>query len=264
MKAAKNNLYRPLLLILLAVVTLIPASAGAAETPNVVMIMVDDMGWSEVAAYRRYQGLDDPFPTPNIDRLCAEGMMFTDAHSPAALCAPTRFSMLTGSNPPRNGREIGTWGFTASPNAFNAGGRKHITVGEIAQAAGYRTAFFGKMHLGGGDDNLEENMPAFPLTYGFDYHFNVPGGIQDPPYCYFENDRFVKIDPADPLNPSVPGYNSDLIWWLAGSYLGPNGTGKTTFLNHLAATLGLAISYKKQYIDISKFKNKDNLFILSN
>ena len=53
--------------------------------PNVVMIMADDWGWSDIAAYRRHQGLPDPIPTPNLDRLCAEGMMFTDAHSPAAL-----------------------------------------------------------------------------------------------------------------------------------------------------------------------------------
>ena len=185
--------------------------------------MADDWGWSDIAAYRRYQGLSDPIPTPNLDRLCAEGMMFTDAHSPAALCAPTRFSMMTGSNPYRNGQQWGTWGFT-NASAFSRG-RKHTTVGDVAQSGGYRTAFFGKMHFGGGSTNYTQVMPEFPTTYGFDYVFASHGGIQDPPYLYFENDRFVKIDPADALNPSIPGQLSDLKEWASGDYVGTNGAG---------------------------------------
>ena len=200
-----------------------PMVGQADGLPNVVMIMADDWGWSDIAAYRRYQGLNDPIPTPNLDRMVANGMMFTDAHSPAALCAPTRFSMMTGSNPYRNGVQWGTWGFTAT-SAFS-NGRKHVTVGEIAQSAGYRTAFFGKMHFGGGAEDYESVMPNFPTTYGFDYTFCTHGGIQNAPYLYFENDRFVKIDSSDPLNPSVPGMNSDLMDWAVGSHSGTNGTG---------------------------------------
>jgi arylsulfatase A-like enzyme len=202
---------------------LIAGGTFASDLPNVVMIMADDWGWSDIAAYRRYQGLSDPIPTPNLDRMVEEGMMFTDCHSPAALCAPTRFSMMTGSNPYRNTVQWGTWGFTAT-SAFEKN-RNHITVGEIAQTAGYRTAFFGKMHFGGGSSNLESVMPNFPTTYGFDYTFCTHGGIQNAPYLYFENDRFVRIDPADPLNPSAPGFNADLIDWTVGSHSGPNGTG---------------------------------------
>lgn len=195
----------------------------ASDLPNVVMIMADDWGWSDIAAYRRFQGLDDPIPTPNLDRLVSSGMMFTDAHSPAALCAPTRFSMMTGSNPYRNGMQWGTWGFTADCAFSN--GRKHVTVGEIAQTAGYRTSFFGKMHFGGGSTDYESVMPEFPTTYGFDYTFCSHGGIQDPPYLYFESDRFVTIDPANPLIPSLPGMNSNLVEWASGNYTIANGTG---------------------------------------
>lgn len=196
-------------------------AAAPPDMPNVVMIMADDWGWSDIAAYRRHQGLADPIATPNLDRLCAEGMMFTDAHSPAALCAPTRFSMMTGSNPYRNTVQWGTWGFTAA-SAFSKN-REHVTVGEVAQAAGYRTAFFGKMHFGGGIEDFDQKMPVFPTSYGFDYVFSTHGGIQDPPYLYFENDRFVKIDPADPLNPSAPGGNADVVTWAAGWYPATNG-----------------------------------------
>ena len=202
---------------------LLSTAAVASGTPHVVMIMADDWGWSDIAAYRRYQGLSDPIPTPHLDRLVAGGMMFTDAHSPAALCAPTRFSMMTGSYPYRNGVQWGTWNFTGK-SAFS-NNRKHVTVGEVMQSAGYRTAFFGKMHFGGGSTNYAEKMPAFPTTYGFNYVFSAHGGIQAPPYLYFENDRFVKIDPDAPLNPSVPGALSDVIQWTKGSHPGANGGG---------------------------------------
>lgn len=208
-------------------IVLLSVGVVAAELPNVVMIMADDWGWSDIAAYRRHQGLNDPIPTPNLDRMCAQGMMFTDAHSPAALCAPTRFSMMTGSNPYRNSVQWGTWGFTAT-SAFSKN-RNHITVGEIAKTAGYRTAFLGKMHLGGGVEDYETTMPNFPTSYGFDYMFCTHGGIQDAPYLYFENDRFVKIDPSDPLNPSEPGMNSNTVYWTVGDYTIPNGTGNIQY-----------------------------------
>ena len=111
--------------ILIALPTMLTLMCSGANLPNVVMIMSDDWGWSEIAAYRRYQGLNDPIPTPNLDRMVAEGIMFTDAHAPAALCAPTRFSMMTGSNPYRNGVQWGTWSFE-KPSAF-AANRRHIT-----------------------------------------------------------------------------------------------------------------------------------------
>jgi len=198
--------------------------------PHVVMIMADDLGWSDVAAYRRAQGLNEPIPTPNIDRLVAGGMMFTDAHAPAALCAPTRFSMMTGSNPYRNGRQWGTWGFEQS-SAFSAD-RIHVTVGDVAKTGGYRTAFFGKMHLGGGSLDYAQTMPTFPTQYGFDYTFCTHGGIQDAPYLYFENDRFVRIDPATPLKPSDPGELTDVTYWAEGAYTIANGTGRINKNQH--------------------------------
>lgn len=234
MKQGRNKNRLVVLLLLIASIV------QGGSLPNVVMIMADDLGWSDIAAYRRYQvnvmghdlsalGGTDPIPTPNLDRLCNEGMMFTDAHTAAGLCAPTRFSMMTGSNPYRNGRETGTWAIHAT-SAFTADGRYHKTVGEVAQAAGYRTAFLGKMHLGGGtldgDElslNYEATMPDFPTQHGFDYTFNVHDGIQADPYLYLENDRFVKIDPSDPFNPAVPGVLADTTTWVSGVYANPNG-----------------------------------------
>ncbi|MDT0678023.1 sulfatase family protein [Autumnicola musiva] len=187
-----------------------------ASLPNVVFILADDIGYGDIGVY------GGKVPTPNIDSLAAQGIRFTDAHSPAALCAPSRYSFLTGSYPYRNGRPGGSWdanfssGFSFNGDRTKAG--KHITVGEIMQDAGYETAFFGKMHLGadvfdkdgklitekdklntmdysrGVEDGLNE--------HGFDYCLGLLSGIQHEPFAYFENGHYKPIDPRNPADNS--------------------------------------------------------------
>lgn len=99
-------------------------------------------------------------------------MRFTDAHSPAALCAPSRFSLLTGSYPYRNGKPGGARdvnnpsGFSLNGDRTDAG--RHLTVAEVMRKAGYRTAFFGKGHFGGDvydtDGNLIRNKDKLSTT----------------------------------------------------------------------------------------------------
>jgi len=202
----------------------LPAIGQVTPLPNVVVILADDLGWSDVAAYRRMQGLSDPIPTPNIDRLAANGMVFTDAHTSAAICAPTRFSMQTGSNPYRNGDARGAWDF-GETCAFRKNGGSQ-TAAEVAQDSGYRTGFFGKMHFGGGDWPLEQDMPVFPSKYGYDYSFCSHDGIQNAPYVFFENDRWQKIDATDPYNPTTPGELADRSSLSKGDYPVANGTGR--------------------------------------
>ncbi|HVS33516.1 MAG TPA: sulfatase-like hydrolase/transferase [Thermoanaerobaculia bacterium] len=180
--------------------------------PNVVLFLADDVGYGDVGVY------GGVVPTPNIDRLAREGMRFTDAHSPAALCAPSRFSLLTGSNPYRNGRPGGSWdinfssGFTTGAAHLREG--RHLTAGEILQRAGYRTAFLGKGHLGGDiyDTNgkvIREKDAISTMDFargirdslsehGFDYSLLLPSGIQHEPYAFFENGRYLPVDPASP------------------------------------------------------------------
>lgn len=186
------------------------------KTPNVVFILADDVGYGDIGAY------GGKVPTPNIDKLASQGMMFTDAHSPAALCAPSRFSLLTGSYPYRNGRPGGSWdannssGFSFNGDRTEAG--RHITVGEIMQNAGYKTAFFGKMHLGGTVFNEEgeiirEKDKINTMDYsrgvqdalsehGFDHWLGLLSGIQHEPYAYFENGKYLPIDPNNPADNS--------------------------------------------------------------
>ncbi|SDK80061.1 Arylsulfatase A [Salinimicrobium catena] len=191
-------------------------SKTAPEAPNVIFILADDVGYADL-------GIDGgTVPTPNIDKLAKQGMRFTDAHAPAALCAPSRFSLLTGSYPYRNGRPGGSWdvnnssGFSLNGDRTKAG--RHITVGEILQNAGYKTAFFGKMHLGGNVYNSEgevirEKDKLNTMDYsrgvddalnehGFDYWLGLLSGIQHEPYAYFENGKFVPVDPRKPADNS--------------------------------------------------------------
>ncbi len=207
--------------------------AAAKEKPNVVMILADDIGYGDVGVY------GGKIPTPNIDRLAGRGMRFTDAHSPAALCAPSRFGMLTGSYPYRSHRDGGAWN-TNTPSIFrdlkgHTKAGRQITVAEIMQRAGYRTAFFGKSHLGGDirdpNGNLirgQKDISRMDLSkgvrnsineYGFDYSYFLPSGIQHAPFAFFENGAFAPFDPAKPAD------NRSSRMWLNGRYeMGDNGT----------------------------------------
>ena len=219
---------------LLVTATLIGGQTSTARaldrTPNVLFILADDIGWGDLGAYHEMQtGTAPVVPTPNLDQLARQGMMLTDAHTPAALCAPTRFSLMTGGIPSRNGRPWGTWGLKSS-SAFSAGGT-HVTVGEVMQAAGYRTGFIGKMHFGGDPRDSDWNVThdyteidfSKPiadglLAHGFEYSYGLQSGQQNPPYAYFENDMFAPIDPLKPAS------NSSIIDWVPGTYPNADGT----------------------------------------
>jgi len=194
-------------------------AAEVAPRPNIVFIMADDVGWGDFQCYNPKGRI----PTPNIYRLAREGMRFTDAHTPAALCAPTRYAVATGNYTWRGRLPGGTWGWNAAPQFLD--GQK--TIGHILQEAGYRTALFGKLHFGGVFETREGGGPDFakpmkvgPREWGFDYSYVLLGGHQAPPFMFFENNR-VAGDPQQvtqlkqgPLNGGmVPGNGPGLPDW---------------------------------------------------
>ena len=149
------------------------------QKPNIIFVLFDDMGYGQPKSYR--EGTE--FKTPNIDRLATEGMRFTDAHSAASVCTPTRYGILTGRYPSR----IGQYGVltTYSPPIIP---KTRLTVASLLQQNGYDTACIGKWHLGmdwGGKPGNEKTIPVgtqlkqspnaagFDTFYGFTHARNI-------------------------------------------------------------------------------------------
>lgn len=142
------------------------AATETAPRPNFVIIMVDDMGYGDAGCYG-----GTAFPTPNIDRLAAEGMRFTDFHSSGCVCSPTRAGLLTG----RYQQRAGIPGVIYAPfnrNRHHGLQRKEVTFAEVLKSAGYATAAFGKWHLG-----YQEQYN--PIWQGFDRFAGYVSGNVD-------------------------------------------------------------------------------------
>jgi arylsulfatase A-like enzyme len=172
---------------------LLSATAFAAEKPNVIVIMADDLGYGDVSAYGA-----TAFKTPNIDRLAAEGQRFTSGYCSASTCTPTRYSFLTGSYAfRRKGTGI------APPNGHLVVPPDRPTIASLARTAGYRTAVIGKWHLGLGPEgrgpDWNGEIKPGPREIGFDYNFLLPTTNDRVPQVYLENHRVAGLDPADPL-----------------------------------------------------------------
>ncbi len=161
--------------------------AQAARRPNIVYVLADDLGWGDAHVYNPQSQI----LTPNIDWLAAQGMRFTDMHSPSSVCTPTRYGILTGRYSWRsrlkssvlNGR---------SPNLIESG---RMTVASMLKAQGYYTAGLGKWHLGLGSQAQTDYNQSFdpnPTSHGFDYYFGIPASLDMEPYLYFENDHAVE------------------------------------------------------------------------
>ncbi|WP_442505230.1 arylsulfatase [Novipirellula sp. SH528] len=157
-------------------------SIAAAERPNIILIMVDDMGWSDIGCY------GSEIETPNLDRLAGEGMRFTQFYNNAK-CTTTRASLVTGLWPRRDGGLLK---------------KNMVTFGEVLKEAGYATALSGKWHLGNGPDNHPHKRgfeDYYGLLAGCSNHFDP--AIPDPDYKggvtrpFGQNDQLIKTFPAD-------------------------------------------------------------------
>lgn len=175
-----------------------------SSRPNVIIILADDLGYGDLGCYNP----NSKIPTPNLDRLAAAGVRFTDAHTPSSVCTPTRYGLLTGRYAWRTRLKSEVLdGF--SPPLIDAG---RPTIASVLQAGGYRTACFGKWHLGmqwtradGAPESLDRavrpagfrsgegidfkrRITGGPLGAGFDHYFGISASLDMPPYCWIEND----------------------------------------------------------------------------
>ena len=121
-------------------IILVTAVASAQERPNIVFILADDLGYGDVGCYNP----DSKVPTPNLDQLAREGMRCTDAHSPSTVCTPTRYSVLTGRMAFRTGMG-GVFTGAGGPCLIEEG---RLTLPQMLRDKGYKTACFGKWHIG--------------------------------------------------------------------------------------------------------------------
>ncbi|HIG31802.1 MAG TPA: arylsulfatase [Verrucomicrobiales bacterium] len=148
--------------------------------PNIVIILVDDMGYGDPGCYNP----NSKIPTPNIDRLAQEGMRFTDAHAAGALCHPSRYGLMTGQYP-----------FRANPGAWRKKAtidQGRMTIASLLKSKDYQTAMVGKWHLGFDENGYENPLPGGPFDRGFQSYFGIRASTDIPPYFYIRNNRAVK------------------------------------------------------------------------
>ena len=165
-------------------------SAYTEDRPNIVFILADDLGYGDIEAFG---GDLCNIDTPNFDRLCADGMKFTDAHVTDSVCVPSRTSIMTGRYAFRFGKAEpgGPWGFVG----LRFPPTRH-TLGDMFRSGGYTTGYVGKWHLGTRMTTLDGKVQGPENTdflkpiqvgvsdYGFDDVFFLPGSLDMFPYAY--------------------------------------------------------------------------------
>ncbi len=194
------------LLPLLVAFLVITVASRAAEKPNIVFILADDLGIGDVRCFNP----EGKIATPHMDKLAAGGMKFTDAHTPSAVCTPTRYGVITGRYNWRTKLQSGVLG-GLSPRLIE---EKRLTVAQMLKDNGYSTACVGKWHLGMDwakhdgkaveELNIEKPDQVWsvdftkpiengPTAVGFDYYFGIAASLDMVPYTFIENDRVTKV-----------------------------------------------------------------------
>jgi arylsulfatase A-like enzyme len=166
---------------LLLIVSLLPLQQAAAETPNIVLMMADDMGVGDTSAYQDWTGNPDlkQVQTPNMERLARLGVRFTDAHSPSSRCTATRYALLTGRYCWRTRLKYSVL-FGPQGDPLIEPGRP--TLATLLRSAGYRTGMSGKWHVGltyraangtpaasYAQADLRKGIADGPRNHGFDF-----------------------------------------------------------------------------------------------
>lgn len=227
-------------------------NAPSASKPNIIIIMADDMGYGDPGCYNP----ESRIPTPNMDLLSEQGIRFTDAHSAASVCTPSRYGLLTGRY---------CWRSRLKKSVLWSGYDEPLiplnreTLASMLKKNGYTTAVIGKWHLGmnflrkeritfvepkdhhygglNGTKDIDYNAPVYngPNYLGFDYSFVSAAGHNMEPHCFIENDFTLGIpniwrEAKDSLWPGVSAVEVHEGWMVKDwddRKIGPDLTGKS-------------------------------------
>lgn len=180
---------------LLLTINLITTAGLAQQKPNIIIFYTDDLGYGDLSCYGATM-----INTPNVDQLAKKGIRFTNGHSPAATCTPSRYALMTGEYAwRRKGTSI------LPGNASLIIPTSKTTLPGLLKQAGYKTGIVGKWHLGLGnavEKNWNEPMKPGPNEVGFDYSFIMPATADRVPTVFVEGGEVVGLDQSDPIQVS--------------------------------------------------------------
>jgi arylsulfatase A-like enzyme len=207
---------------MLALFLPVAGTIQAAQNPNIVYILCDDLGYGDVQCLNPERG---KIATPHMDQLAAQGMTFTDAHTSSSVCTPSRYGILTGRYNWRTQLQTSVlWGYSEPLIASD-----RLTVAGLLKQQGYNTACIGKWHLGMTMPTTNGILPKGrkpkrlnivwdgviqngPTACGFDYYYGIAASLDMAPYIFIENDRFDGEIPADGKSDHAKGFDrSDVL-----------------------------------------------------
>ncbi len=213
-------------LLALLCLNFVAVAASAADKPNIIFILCDDLGYGDVKCLNP----EGKIATPHMDRLAKEGMTFTDAHSGSSVCTPTRYGVMTGRYAWRSKLQSSVLG-GLSPRLIEQG---RMTVASMLKEQGYSTHCVGKWHLGmdwvrkgevtelgieseGQVNNVDYTQPITngPTSVGFDTYFGISASLDMVPYCFIENDR-VPATPTETMKLAMNGSGGKMSFTREG------------------------------------------------
>jgi arylsulfatase A len=161
------------------------------QKPNIIILYADDLGYGDLQCYNPSRG---KIHTPQMNKLAAEGMRFTDAHSGSSICTPSRYTILTGRYHWRTHLQNGVFNGMSQPLIP----ADRLTIASVLKQHGYATACIGKWHLGMNMPSplTEGTIKDGPMSNGFDRYFGISASLDMPPYAFIENDHFTEAPTA--------------------------------------------------------------------
>ena len=208
-----------------------------AKSPNIVMILVDDMGYGDAQCYNA----ESKIPTPNIDQLARDGMRFTDAHAAGPLCHMSRYGLMTGRFPFRT--DVSLWREHPLIEA------EQTTIASLLANNAYETAMVGKWHLGFEENGYDQPLPGGPVDRGFHSFFGIRASTDIPPYFYIRGNRAVS-PPTDNIEArSTEGWSKiQGEFWRAGG-IAPGMELKNVLPRFTDEAIGVIEQHEKKSAD---------------